>query len=496
MNDLPTLQQRVGNRYWGGSDAMARAGVAPVPGAASPAPTAFWGRIEGGHADLQPSSTTGSTYKADQMKVQTGLDGLALENERGRLIVGLTAQYGLTTANVASVFGNGRIRAEGTGVGGTLTWYGDNGFYVDGQAQSMFYRSDLSSVLAGSMTHGNEGFGYAFSAETGKRFGVGNGWSLTPQAQLVLFEGRFRQLRRSVRRAGVARATATACSAAPGLRSTIRGPGTTARASCAPTSTASPICATSSSNGTNVDVAGTGFANAQDRLWGSIGGGGTYSWANGRYAVFGEVSYNASLERRGGEPQLQGHWRLPHRLVTSSSLCGLHAPDLGGSRSPTSGIGASIPISCSAIAKPVLTCAGSPQKTTPVASAAGLSRDRLRIDRFVVSAWECKICVLVRPREASPQVSTLGDRHQSRRRNDQRHAGEENQYQHRLAKHFVVDRSVEFEADPYADDHERKPDAVQFEGFNRVRPCDELRDRDDHKCRKQHRLKHRALLVP
>ena len=32
-----------------------------------------------------------------------------------------------------------------------------------------------------------------------------------------------------------------------------------------------------------------------DRLWGSIGGGGTYSWANGRYAVFGEVSYNASL---------------------------------------------------------------------------------------------------------------------------------------------------------------------------------------------------------
>jgi hypothetical protein len=42
-------------------------------------------------------------------------------------------------------------------------------------------------------------------------------------------------------------------------------------------------------------VAGTGFANAQDRLWGSIGGGGTYSWANGRDAVFGEVSYNASL---------------------------------------------------------------------------------------------------------------------------------------------------------------------------------------------------------
>ena len=48
-------------------------------------------------------------------------------------------------------------------------------------------------------------------------------------------------------------------------------------------------------NGTIVDVASTGFANAHDRLWGSIGGGGVYSWASGRYSVYGEVSYNASL---------------------------------------------------------------------------------------------------------------------------------------------------------------------------------------------------------
>ena len=35
---------------------------------------------------------------------------------------------------------------------------------------------------------------------------------------------------------------------------------------------------------------------ALDRLWGSIGGGGTHSWASGRYAVYGEVSYRASLD--------------------------------------------------------------------------------------------------------------------------------------------------------------------------------------------------------
>ncbi|MGM4903914.1 autotransporter family protein [Tardiphaga sp. 866_E4_N2_1] len=305
MNELPTMQQRVGNRYWGGSDAMARAGVAAAPGDGSSAPTAFWGRIEGGQSNLQPSTTTGSTYKADQLKVQAGLDGLLMENERGRLIVGLTGQYGLTTANVASAFGNGRIRVEGSGVGGTLTWFGDNGFYVDGQAQSMFYRSDLSSVLAGSLTHGNEGVGYAFSAETGKRFFVGNGWSLTPQAQLSYSKAEFDRFTDrfgapvSLRdgdsllgRAGLALNHQKTWNDGAGIvRSDIYGIGNLGYEFL---------------DGTRVDVAGTGFASAQDRLWGSIGGGGTYSWANGRYAVFGEVSYSASLEDAAANRSYKG----------------------------------------------------------------------------------------------------------------------------------------------------------------------------------------------
>lgn len=294
MNELPTLQQRVGNRYWGGSDAMARSGVVPSQNDGSPTPSAFWGRVEGGHSDLQPSNTTGSTYKTDQMKVQTGLDGLALENERGRLIVGLTAQYGLATANVASFFGNGQIRVTGTGVGSTLTWYGDNGFYVDGQAQSMFYRSDLSSVLATSLTHGNEGFGYAFSAESGKRIGIGNGWSLTPQAQLYYskvnfdhFTDRFGALvslgnaESLLGRAGLALSHQKIWNDSAGIvRSDIYGIANLRYEFL---------------DGANVDVAGTGFASANDRQWGSIGGGGTYSWASGRYAIYGEISYNMSL---------------------------------------------------------------------------------------------------------------------------------------------------------------------------------------------------------
>ncbi|WP_409362360.1 autotransporter outer membrane beta-barrel domain-containing protein [Bradyrhizobium sp. CIR48] len=296
MNQPASLQQRAGNRYWGGSEAMARAGIDTAQTAeGSWTQSAFWGRIEGGQSALRPSNTTGSTYDSDEMKVQVGLDGAALDNSRGRLIVSLTAQYGLTTAFVNSLFGNGRIRAQGTGVGATATWYGHDGFYVDGQAQTMFYRSDLSSALVGSLIHGNEGLGYAFSLEGGRRIAIGNGFWLAPQAQLAYskvnfdaFTDRFGAL--------VSLGNADSLLGRLGLslnhqRTWNDGTGIVR----------SDLYAIGNLHyefleGTRIDVAGTGFASGHDRLWGSIGGGGTYSWANGRYAVFGEVTYRASVD--------------------------------------------------------------------------------------------------------------------------------------------------------------------------------------------------------
>jgi outer membrane autotransporter protein len=105
MNDLPTLQQRVGDRYFGGGDTTARSGGAM--------PSPFWGRIEGQHGNMQPSTTTGSTYSSDQLKVQAGVDGLVLENSTGKLIVGLTGQYGTVAADISSIYGNGRIQTDG-----------------------------------------------------------------------------------------------------------------------------------------------------------------------------------------------------------------------------------------------------------------------------------------------------------------------------------------------------------------------------------------------
>ena len=49
-------------------------------------------------------------------------------------------------------------------------------------------------------------------------------------------------------------------------------------------------------DGSKVDVSGTSFASANDRLWGSIGGAGNYHWANGPYTLFGEATYRANLQ--------------------------------------------------------------------------------------------------------------------------------------------------------------------------------------------------------
>ena len=46
-------------------------------------------------------------------------------------------------------------------------------------------------------------------------------------------------------------------------------------------------------------MAGVAFANQAAPLWGGVGLGGTYSWANDKYALHGEASVNTSLDHFG-----------------------------------------------------------------------------------------------------------------------------------------------------------------------------------------------------
>lgn len=127
FNTLDTLQQRVGNRSWAAG--MIDTG-AMVDGAG--ANSGVWGRIVGRQMHVDPrSSTTGTDYDIDTWQLQAGADGQLYVGEDGSLLGGLSLRYGTIAGDVASIFGNGTIRSSGYGFGGSLTWYGSNGFYLD-----------------------------------------------------------------------------------------------------------------------------------------------------------------------------------------------------------------------------------------------------------------------------------------------------------------------------------------------------------------------------
>ncbi len=303
LNALPTLQQRIGNRFWAGND---QGGAAQ--GEAGTKQATVWGRIEGSHSAIKPNvSTSGSKYDQDIFRLQTGVDARLADNADGQLIGGLSVRYGRGSTSLHSVHGDGSIRTEGVGLDGTLTWYGDNGFYADAQGQASWYSSDLKSRTAGiNLDKGNDGFGYAFSLEAGKRLNLDKRWSLTPQAQLaysnVDFDRftdpfgasvRLKQAESLEGRLGLALGYENAMY--NGKRQPDR------------------ILVYGAVNlyqefldGTSIDVSGTRFDRRNDRTRGGLGVGGTYSWNDGKYSIYGEVNVTSSLSHFGDSYGIQG----------------------------------------------------------------------------------------------------------------------------------------------------------------------------------------------
>nr|AJW29924.1 outer membrane autotransporter barrel domain-containing protein [Ochrobactrum sp. LM19] len=321
LNGLPTLQQRVGNRYWnnGGNRIIAEgADAIGSPYAPSQEAGSFieqngvWGRIEGAHNRIDPRfSTTNAGYDFNTYKIQAGLDGMLAESEAGKLIGGVSVHYARGSANIRSVYdadnGGGDIRTDGYGIGGTLTWYGESGFYVDTQAQATWYDSDLGFDGGNAtLSDGNHGFGYALSMESGKRITLDPAWSLTPQAQLVwssvdfddfsdVFGADVRLDRgRSLQgRLGLALDHQTSWYNANGLIDRTQF--------YAITNLYYEFL-----EGTKVSVAGTSFANGNERLWGGIGLGGSYNWNSDKYSIYGEGSVNTSLAQFADSYSLKG----------------------------------------------------------------------------------------------------------------------------------------------------------------------------------------------
>ncbi|MBA8836810.1 autotransporter outer membrane beta-barrel domain-containing protein [Ochrobactrum sp. RH2CCR150] len=308
LNQLPTLQQRRGDRYLNKSGSLRGSSEAGETD-----DRAIWARIEGAHNRLEPNTTAGPVQQdINTVIMQAGVDGQFYEDESGRLIAGITGQYGNGHARTSSEFddanGGGELNTQGWGLGGTVTWYGNDGFYVDGQAQATWYKTDLRFGGGNNgLTNDNNGFGYAFSVETGKRFTIDKNWSLTPQAQLMFSSVDFDTFSDNYG-ATVSNRDGNSLNGRLGLAANYANSwqGADSRMVNANVYGIANLYQ-EFLGGTSINYGGTRMKADQDRTWAGVGFGGTYAWADNKYSVYGEGTVNTSLSHFADSYAVKGN---------------------------------------------------------------------------------------------------------------------------------------------------------------------------------------------
>ena len=176
------LQQRLGSRVTGvrGTISTRGAGRLPVDKAVGP-----WMRVWGDFADITPdTSTARSSWEVNSWGLEAGIGAKLGEHAGGDLVGGVNLRYGASSVNLRNPVGTGSFDSEGFGLGTSLTWFGNNGLYLDAVGSVDFVSIDATSQGGGELVNGYDDVVYSASAEIGKRIELQGGTALIPQAQL------------------------------------------------------------------------------------------------------------------------------------------------------------------------------------------------------------------------------------------------------------------------------------------------------------------------
>ena len=176
------LQQRLGSRITGarGTISTQGAGDLPVDQAVGP-----WMRTWGEFAYITPdNSSAGTSWEADSWGLEAGIGTMMGNPAGGDLVAGVNIRYGATYADLSTPVGTGSINFEGFGVAASLTWFGNDGFYVDANGAVDFVSIDATSQGGGELLNDYDDVVYSASAELGKRIELDGGRALVPQARL------------------------------------------------------------------------------------------------------------------------------------------------------------------------------------------------------------------------------------------------------------------------------------------------------------------------
>lgn len=284
FNTSESLQQRIGNRSWSGAEEG----------------NGIWGRIDARRTSLAPdNSTTGASYDVDTWRLQAGADGVLSETEDGSVVAGVNLQVGTISAAISSASGDGAIEGTAFGLGATLTWYGSEGFYLDAQGKLNWFDSTLSAdLLDGPLVSGNAGFGYALSLEAGQQLALGDGWSVTPQAQLAYSSVDFENF--DSYGSTVSLQSGDSLIGRLGLSADYETEWQDTSGEAGRTHLYG-IANLSYEflDGLATSVGADTLVNEADPLWGTVGLGGSVNWAGDALSLYGEANVGTSLSHVG-----------------------------------------------------------------------------------------------------------------------------------------------------------------------------------------------------
>ena len=171
LKDMPTLQQRVGERL-----ARPDADTTRAP----------WVRVKGGMGDVDPRlSDAGATWSYASRDLQVGIDSEEMVTNGGAWVIGATAQYGATDADVFNAAAVGTVQGQTYGLGATATWYGTNGVYADFQGQANHVSARFEGVTGDDLASRQGLQSYVLSTEIGWRKQMKDNSVLIPQAQMI-----------------------------------------------------------------------------------------------------------------------------------------------------------------------------------------------------------------------------------------------------------------------------------------------------------------------
>ncbi|MGU3577002.1 autotransporter outer membrane beta-barrel domain-containing protein [Brucellaceae bacterium C25G] len=311
MNEVATLQQRTGDRYWNDHANTTYSEFAFIT-----PNLPVWSRIEAFSLKEIPEYSTSSTSnQSDGWKILLGLDGQIHENESRTIIGGLVFHGVGGSVTSRSRHGYGKTDISGYGLGGTLTWYGYNGFYMDSQAQFTWYKNNLySRDLKRNLVKDNHAIGYVLSGETGHRIKVSADWMMVPQAQLSYSSVDFNSFKTTFMSghsyAKLDRADSLEVRIGLALDYQKRWTDEYGNKSAHFYTVANYY--RELLNGTTTDISGVKFSQQKARNRVGIGFGGNFHWDDDKSSIFGEVSLDTDLKNSLDTYKLKG--RIGYKL--------------------------------------------------------------------------------------------------------------------------------------------------------------------------------------